>query len=107
MTSSGGRAASLPPAQLKGGGKLTCSWQQGGLGGTSPGKARRLVLHRDGMGQGRWREAGEGHCPAHCAYLARGDLSAGRARKSQRKMASPTLMTCCWSGVKATWRTGS
>lgn len=22
-------------------------------------------------------------------------------------MASPTLMTCSWSGVKATWRTGS
>lgn len=26
---------------------------------------------------------------------------------SQRKMASPTLRSCCWSGVKATARTGS
>lgn len=42
-----------------------------------------------------------------CTYRAGGDLSTGRAMKSQRKMASPTLMTCRWSGVKATWRTGS
>lgn len=31
----------------------------------------------------------------------------GAARTSQRKMASPTLRTCCWSGVKATACTGS
>lgn len=38
--------------------------------------------------------------------LSEDDLS-GKARMSQKKMASPTLRSCCWSGVKATACTGS
>lgn len=89
------------PAQLTGGGKLTCSQQQSRLRGTNPGKGKETgVTPRGGWSRGR-------QCPAPCTYPSGGDPSAGRARKSQRKMASPTLMTCRWSGVKATWCTGS
>lgn len=38
--------------------------------------------------------------------LPGGNLSVG-ARMSQRKMASPTLRSCCWLGLKATACTGS
>lgn len=60
-----------------------------------------------GVTQGWGRERGHREGTAQHHYLAGDDLTGGGARKSQRKMASPTLMTCCWSGVKATWRTGS
>ena len=36
-----------------------------------------------------------------------GDHPSRGTRTSQRKMVSPTLRSCCWSGVKATARTGS
>lgn len=72
-----------------------------------PWKGKETSVTPGGDGAGKVRGGRGRHCPALYTYPAGSDLSAGRARKSQRKMASPTLMTCRWSGVKATWRTGS
>lgn len=52
------------------------------------------------MRQEAWQRWVKGTC------LSGGDLSGG-ARTSQRKMASPALRRCRWSGVKATACTGS
>lgn len=59
---------------------------------------RRCLVGR--VQQEPWQTQVKGTC------LPGGDLS-GEARMSQRKMASPTLRSCCWSGVKATACTGS
>lgn len=37
-------------------------------------------------------------------YLSSLKDSSGRARKSQKNIASPTEMTPIWSGVKPTWQ---